>query len=52
MGASVNQSKKQRQLAVDLLKDLGLEYIRLERQRDGHHRYPAWSCRYHAWSTP
>jgi hypothetical protein len=24
MGASVNQSKKQHQLAVDLLKDLGL----------------------------
>jgi hypothetical protein len=37
----VNQSKEQHQLAVDLLKDLGLDYIRLERQRDGHYRYHA-----------
>jgi hypothetical protein len=39
----VNQSKKQHQLAVNLLKELGLEYIRLEPQWDGHYHYYAWS---------
>jgi hypothetical protein len=43
MRASANQSKKHYQPAFDLLKDLGLDYIRLERQCDSHHRYHAWS---------
>ena len=43
MRASANQSKKHYQPAFDLLKDLGLDYIRLEQQRDGHYRYHAWS---------
>jgi hypothetical protein len=39
----VNQAKKQHQLAVSLLKELGLDYIRLNRGRDGHYRYHAWT---------
>jgi hypothetical protein len=39
----MNRSKKQHQLAVDLLKELGLDYLRLERQRNGYYRYHPWS---------
>jgi hypothetical protein len=39
----VNQSKKQHQLAVNLLKELGLDYLRLEPQRGNHYRYHAWN---------
>ena len=38
-----NQSKRQHQLAIHLLKELGLDYVRLERQPDGQYRYQAWS---------
>ena len=40
---SVNQSKKQHNLAVSLLKKLRLDYVRLEPQRNGRYRYFAWS---------
>jgi hypothetical protein len=30
-------------LGVSLLQELGLDYIRLERQRDGHYRYLGWT---------
>jgi hypothetical protein len=36
---------KQHNLAISLLKELGLDYVRLEPQRGGHYRY-------HAWNTP
>ena len=36
-------AKKQHQLGVDLLEELGLDYIRLEPQRSGHYRYRAWN---------
>ena len=39
----VNQSKKQHQLAVSLLKKLGLDYVRLEPRANGHYRYHAWT---------
>ena len=39
----MDQSKKQHRLAVDLLEELGLDYVRLEPQWDGHYRYYAWS---------
>jgi hypothetical protein len=39
----MNRSKKQHQFAVDLLKELGLDYLRLERQGGDHYRYHAWS---------
>jgi hypothetical protein len=39
----VNQSKKQHELAISLLKELGLDYIRLERQINGHYHYHAWT---------
>jgi len=39
----VNRSKKQHNLAVNLLKELGLDYVRLERQANGRYKYLAWS---------
>jgi hypothetical protein len=39
----VNQSEKQHQLAVNLLKELGVDYVRLERQPVGGYGYRAWS---------
>jgi hypothetical protein len=39
----VNQAKKQHNLGISLLKELGLDYVRLERKRDGLYRYHAWS---------
>ena len=39
----MSETKFQHVLAVGLLKELGLDYIRLERQRGGHYRYRAWS---------
>jgi hypothetical protein len=39
----VTKSKKQHQLAVALLKELGLSNIRRERRSDGAYRYHAWS---------
>jgi hypothetical protein len=36
------QSKKQHKLGVSLLKELGLDYVRLERQGVGYYRYHAW----------
>jgi hypothetical protein len=39
----VNQAKKQHKLAIRLLQKLGLDNIRLERQRDGRYRYHAWN---------
>jgi hypothetical protein len=39
----MNKSKKQHQLAVSLLKELGLDYVRLEPQRNGRYRYHAWN---------
>jgi hypothetical protein len=43
-GVKVNQAKKQHQLAVSLLKTLGLDYVRLEPGRNGHYRYHAWNA--------
>jgi hypothetical protein len=40
----VNQSRKQQILAVSLLKELGLDYVRLEPECDGHYRYLAWNA--------
>jgi hypothetical protein len=39
----VNQSKKRHILAVSLLKELGLDYVRLEPQTGGRYKYLAWS---------
>jgi hypothetical protein len=39
----VNQSKKQHNLGISLLKELGLDYVRLEPQGSGRFRYLAWS---------
>jgi len=39
----VSQAKKQHQLAVSLLKELGLDYVRLERERNGRYRYHGWT---------
>jgi hypothetical protein len=39
----MNQTKEQHLLAVELLKELGLSHIRLQRRKDGSFRYLAWS---------
>ena len=39
----MNQSKKQHNLGVSLLRKLRLDYIRLEPQGDGRYRYLAWN---------
>jgi hypothetical protein len=39
----VSITKKQHQIGVDLLRELGLDYIPLEPQRGGHYRYRAWN---------
>ena len=39
----MNQSKEQHNLGVSLLKELGLDYVRLEPQANGRYRYHAWS---------
>ena len=39
----MNQAKKQHKLAIRLLKELGLNNIRLEPQAHGRYRYHAWS---------
>jgi hypothetical protein len=39
----VNQSKKRHQLAISLLKELGLDHIRLESRKDGSFGYVAWT---------
>jgi hypothetical protein len=39
----VNQIQKQHAAAIDLLKKLGLDNIKLERQQDGHYTYRAWN---------
>jgi hypothetical protein len=39
----VTETKFQHILAVGLLKELGLDYVRLERQRGGYYRCRAWS---------
>jgi hypothetical protein len=38
----VNQTQKQHAVAIELLQQLGLDNITLERQ-NGHYRYSAWS---------
>ena len=42
-GIKVNQIQKQHAVAVDLLEKLGMDTIKLERQRDGHYTYRAWN---------
>jgi hypothetical protein len=39
----VNQTQKQHAVAIDLLKRLGLDNIKLEHQRDGRYSYRAWN---------
>jgi hypothetical protein len=39
----MSETKKQHQLGIDLLKELGLDYLRLEPQRGGYYRYRAWN---------
>ena len=41
----MNQTEKQHLLGIELLDELGLTNVRLERRRDG-------SFKYHAWTTP
>jgi hypothetical protein len=43
--AEVNQTEKQHAVAIDLLAKFNLDYVRLERQRDGY-------CVYYAWNAP
>jgi hypothetical protein len=40
---ALNQSKKQHKLAVSLLKELRLDYVRLEPQGNGRYQYLAWN---------
>jgi hypothetical protein len=40
----VNQSRKQHHIAIRLLKELGLDNIRLELGHDGRYHYHAWSA--------
>jgi hypothetical protein len=39
----VKEPKKQHNLGVTLLKELGLDYVRLEPQHNGQFRYLAWN---------
>jgi hypothetical protein len=39
---AVSQAKKQHRLAVNLLRKLGLDNVRLVRQPDGYFHYHAW----------
>jgi hypothetical protein len=39
----VSQAKKQHKLAISLLKELGMDYIQLKRQGNGHYHYYGWT---------
>jgi len=39
----MNLGKKQHLLAIELLKELGLTHVRLERKKDGSYGYVAWN---------
>jgi hypothetical protein len=39
----MTRSKKQHQFTVSLLKEQGVDYLRLELQREGHYQYHGWT---------